>query len=290
MRTPTRRSPSSRRAALPEHAVVVVTGAASGIGAATAVRLRAAGRHVVGIDQREADVVADLATKEGRRRAVEEAGERSGGALSGIVTCAGLAALPGRAGSVVAAVNYFGSVEVLEGLRPLLRDGGAAVAISSNSTTVQPAIPAELVQACLDHDEERSGRIADEKGAMVTYPASKLALAHWVRTVATGPTWAGVGAPAQRRRPRHDRHPHGGQHARRRARRRRSSTCCPSRSDVRDGPRRSPPWSNSSSGPTPRSSADRCSSATAAATRCSRTRDWPAAWEIEVRDLGRQLS
>ena len=59
---------------------------------------------------------------------------------------------------MVTAVNYFGAVEVLEGLRPLLRDGGAAVAISSNSTTVQPAIPAELVQACLDHDEARAAR------------------------------------------------------------------------------------------------------------------------------------
>ncbi len=156
MRTLTRRSPSSRRAALPENAVVV-TGAASGIGAATAARLRAAGGTVVGIDLREADVVADLATAEGRRRAVEEAAARCGEALSGIVTCAGLAALSGRPGSVVTAVNYFGAVEVLEGLRPLLRDGGAAVAISSNSTTVQPAIPAELVQACLDHDEARSG-------------------------------------------------------------------------------------------------------------------------------------
>ncbi len=117
--------------------------------------------------------MADLATTEGRRRAVEEAGTRCGESLRGIVTCAGLAALSGRPGSVVTAVNYFGAVEVLEGLRPLLRQGGAAVAISSNSTTVQPAIPAELVQACLDHDEARCARIADEKGALWrTRPAS----------------------------------------------------------------------------------------------------------------------
>jgi NAD(P)-dependent dehydrogenase (short-subunit alcohol dehydrogenase family) len=124
---------------------------------------------------------------------VEGATERSGGELAGIVTCAGLAALPGRAGSLLAAVNYFGTVDLLEGLRPLLVAGGAAVAISSNSTTVQPAVPADLVEACLRHDEELSAQIADARGSLVTYPATKLAVAHWVRRNATGPDWAGSG-------------------------------------------------------------------------------------------------
>ena len=72
-------------------------------------------------------------------------------------------------------MNYFGTVDVLEGLRPLLAPGGAAVAISSNSTTVQPGIPADLVEACLDHDEELSRRIADASGSLLAYPATKLA-------------------------------------------------------------------------------------------------------------------
>ena len=109
------------------------------------------------------------------------------------MTCAGLAALPGRAGSLLASVNYFGTVDVLEGLRPLLIRGGSAVAISSNSTTVQPAVPADLVEACLRHDEELSAQIADARGSLVTYPATKLAVAHWVRRNATGPNWAGSG-------------------------------------------------------------------------------------------------
>ncbi len=121
---------------------------------------------------------------------------RSGGALAGIVTCAGLASLPGRPGSLLAAVNYFGTVDVLDGLRPLLAAGGprgAAVAISSNSTTVQPAIPADLVEALLRHDEDLSAQIADARDSLVAYPASKLALAHWVRRHATGRDWAGSG-------------------------------------------------------------------------------------------------
>jgi NAD(P)-dependent dehydrogenase (short-subunit alcohol dehydrogenase family) len=124
---------------------------------------------------------------------VEGATERSGGELDGVVTCAGLAGLPGRAGSLLASVNYFGTVDLLEGLRPLLRAGGAAVAISSNSTTVQPAVPADLVEACLRHDVELSAQIADARGSLVTYPATKLAVAHWVRRKATGPDWAGSG-------------------------------------------------------------------------------------------------
>ena len=137
--------------------------------------------------------MADLSTPAGRLRAIGDATERCGGVLAGIVTCAGLAGLPGRAGSLLAAVNYFGTVDLLEGLRPLLAPGGAAVAISSNSTTVQPAVPADLVEACLRHDEELSARIADARGSLVAYPATKLAVAHWVRRNATGPDWAGSG-------------------------------------------------------------------------------------------------
>jgi len=148
---------------------------------------------VIGIDKDASDVVADLSTAEGRRQAIARATERSGGELAGIVTCAGLAGLPGRAGSLLAAVNYFGTVDLLEGLRPLLAPGGAAVAISSNSTTVQPAVPADLVEACLRHDEDLSAQIADARGSLVTYPATKLAVAHWVRRNATGPDWAGSG-------------------------------------------------------------------------------------------------
>jgi NAD(P)-dependent dehydrogenase (short-subunit alcohol dehydrogenase family) len=148
---------------------------------------------VIGIDKDESDIVADLSTAVGRNRAVTAATERSGGTLAGIVTCAGLAGLPGRAGSLLSAVNYFGTVDVLEGLRPLLGAGGAAVAISSNSTTVQPAVPADLVEACLRHDEELSAGIADARGSLAAYPATKLAVAQWVRRNATGPEWAGAG-------------------------------------------------------------------------------------------------
>ena len=45
---------------------ICVTGSASGMGAATAARLRDDGHRVIGVDQRDADVVADLVTADGR--------------------------------------------------------------------------------------------------------------------------------------------------------------------------------------------------------------------------------
>jgi len=52
----------------------VVSGSASGIGAAVAARLRSEGARVIGIDLRGADVTADLGTAEGREalRVVQE--------------------------------------------------------------------------------------------------------------------------------------------------------------------------------------------------------------------------
>jgi NAD(P)-dependent dehydrogenase (short-subunit alcohol dehydrogenase family) len=174
---------------------IVVTGSASGIGAATRRRLEAGGDRVVGVDVRDADVIADLSTEDGRRAAVDGVRELAGDAIDGLVTCAGVAGLTDRPGSVVVSVNYFGTVVLLEGLRPLLARGSrpAAVAISSNSTTIQPAIPLELTERCLAGDEDGARALADEATALMAYPASKLAVAWWVRRHAPTPAWAGAG-------------------------------------------------------------------------------------------------
>src|SRR5205807_8203324 len=102
-----------------------------------------------------------------------------------------------RPGSQVVSVNYFGTIAVLEGLRAALeaaRDKApAAVAISSNSSTVQPGLSGTLVDACLAGDEEEARRLGDELGAPIAYPESKLAVARWVRRNAPKAAWAGTG-------------------------------------------------------------------------------------------------
>jgi len=58
---------------------IAVSGAASGIGAAVRARLEASGERVIGIDLRDAEVVADLGTPGGRAAAVAAALEHAGG-------------------------------------------------------------------------------------------------------------------------------------------------------------------------------------------------------------------
>lgn len=172
-----------------------ITGAASGIGAATSKRLTGDGHRVIGVDVQQADVVADLSTKDGRREAVDAVLEACGGTLDGLVPCAGLSGLPGRPGSLLVSLNYFGSIELFEGLRPALArsDAGAAVGISSNSTTTVPGVPKALVEACLAGDEEAARAVADECGSILAYPATKTALAWWIRGQAPTPEWIGEG-------------------------------------------------------------------------------------------------
>lgn len=174
---------------------VVVTGSASGMGAATKARLEAAGERVIGVDLRDADVIADLGTADGRRAAVDAVSEQSGGSIDGLVTWAGLPGLSDRPGDILASVNYFGTIAMLEGLRPLLANGDrpAAVAISSNSTTCQPGVPMDVVKFCLDGDEAAAREAANVASSLATYPATKTALAWWVRRHAPTPEWAGAG-------------------------------------------------------------------------------------------------
>ena len=179
-----------------EQRVVVITGSASGMGAATKVRLEADGQRVIGVDLRDAEVIVDLGTPQGRAEAITGVTELAGGnGIDGLVTCAGLTGLTGTPGSAIVSVNYFGTVALLDGLRPLLVKGDrpAAVAISSNSATCQPGAPMDVAELCLAGDEEAARQAADKVGGIRSYPASKLAVARWARRHAPTPQWAGAG-------------------------------------------------------------------------------------------------
>jgi NAD(P)-dependent dehydrogenase (short-subunit alcohol dehydrogenase family) len=72
--------------------ITVVTGAASGIGAATARMLSERGERVIGVDLAGSDIAADLATPEGREAMIAAVTDLSGGRVDAIVANAGSAA------------------------------------------------------------------------------------------------------------------------------------------------------------------------------------------------------
>lgn len=170
----------------------VVTGSGSGIGAAVRRRLERHGSRVVGIDLRDAEIVADLSTASGRSAAVAAVLEREP-VLAGVVACAGLGPHVPDAAAIVS-VNFFGAVAVLDGLRAAVVAGrGAAVAVSSNSARL-PNSDSAIAFACLDGDETAARAHAQVLGGQLAYAGSKLALARWVRHHAVGEGWARAGA------------------------------------------------------------------------------------------------
>ncbi len=170
----------------------VVSGSASGIGAALTQRLREAGHTVIGIDLRDADVIGDLATHSGREAAVAAVGKLTD-RVDGVVPCAGVAGLTATDPQLVVSLNYFGAIALVTGLRPLLGDGAGVVLVSSNSVTCQPGWSAEVAAACLGDDEEKARRLAAVEDAVQIYPATKAALAYWARREGIKPEWAGAG-------------------------------------------------------------------------------------------------
>ncbi|MCX6399923.1 MAG: SDR family oxidoreductase [Propionibacteriales bacterium] len=177
----------------------VVTGSASGMGRAVVERLLSDGHRVVGVDLHDADVIADLATAEGRRAGAAAVLEQCDGVLDGAVMAAGLGPTPGRGRArLILEVNHFGVVELLEAWQPALAraDRAKVVVFSSNSSTTMPLVPNRIVRALLAGDLDKavgSLRIFGKAAPTFAYGASKIAVSHWVRREAVTSAWAGAG-------------------------------------------------------------------------------------------------
>lgn len=173
----------------------VVTGAASGIGAATAALLTEQGHRVIGVDLHKTDVNVDLTTAEGRAALVTQVTELSGGRIDAIVANAGLS---GDSPATVG-VNFFGAVATLEGLRPLLSGSDAPRAVATASMASLMPADEVLVEACLAHDEpaalHRAEQLREEGKGGLIYGSTKQALARWIRRSAPTPEWAGASIP-----------------------------------------------------------------------------------------------
>lgn len=176
-----------------------VTGSASGMGHQVAQKLRDAGHTVIGVDIKQADIVADLSTSDGRQAAALGVLKAAENRLDGAVMAAGLGPGPGAdRARLIAQVNYLGVVDLLAAWRPTLAaaDRAKVVVFSSNSTTTTPIVPKRTVQALLMHDADkavRSVRLFGKNASVFAYAASKIAVSRWVRRTAVTAEWAGAG-------------------------------------------------------------------------------------------------
>ncbi len=178
-----------------EERTYAVTGAASGIGAATARYLQERGGHVIGCDLRDADVAGDLTTSEGRAALVDGVTRQSGGRIDAIIANAG-----GGPPERMLSLNFFGAVATLEGLRPLLLASPAPRAVMVSSISSFAEFDPALVEACLSGDERAAASAAREalaagKSPLSLYGSAKHALNRWCRRVAGCAEWAQAGIP-----------------------------------------------------------------------------------------------
>lgn len=180
----------------------VITGAASGMGAAIRQRLLDTGCRVIGIDLRDAQIQADLSTPEGRAAAIDGALSQSGGKIDKLICCAGVGPHVDPA-TLVASVNFFGVVALLDGLFDALLQGTdpCAVVVSSNSATLQSWAGSPLRDAYLSGDEAgvhalvRAAAAADatrDQSGYVAYASAKNAVAAAARQRAAAWGRAGV--------------------------------------------------------------------------------------------------
>ncbi|MBF6059717.1 SDR family oxidoreductase [Nocardia terpenica] len=167
---------------------IAITGSASGIGAAAARTLSEAGHGIVGVDLRDAEVLADLSTPQGRVAAVDGVLDRCGGVLDGVVLCAGIGPHTPDPLRVIE-LNYRGSVAVLDGLLPALRKGESPAAVVVSSVASTQVTWAENPIA--DGSQAQALARAGEYAGHMAYAYSKNALTVAVRQRAA--EWGAAG-------------------------------------------------------------------------------------------------
>ncbi len=168
--------------------IYAITGCATGIGAATRAGLEAEGHTIIGIDLKDAEIIADLSTPGGRSAAIESVKERAPDGLDGLIACAGVGPQFEPLTATVS-INYYGTVELLEALKDLVAAKRGVIALIASNSAPLPGLDEDLVSSMLDGDEARSHtRISELDNGHQAYAGSKLALVRWMRRKAT--EWA----------------------------------------------------------------------------------------------------
>ncbi|MCB1695485.1 MAG: SDR family oxidoreductase [Halioglobus sp.] len=159
--------------------IYAMTGGATGIGAAIKQRLREEGNQVIVVDIKDADIIADLSSRAGREAAVTAVRAAAADGLDGLITCAGLGSNVPNC-PLITQVNYFGTVEIIAGLKDsLAAKRGAIVLISSNSAPMNRS--PEFVDLLLSGNEAEALRFSETIAAQEVYSGTKQAVARWMR-------------------------------------------------------------------------------------------------------------
>ena len=157
----------------------VITGGASGIGAAIARQLDSEGHRVLTVDIKEADILADLSTDEGRQSAVTAIREATADGIKGLVTSAGLGShVPDN--GLITRVNYSGTVELIEGLREHLASNNADVLLISSNSAPMKTNP-EFIEQLLAGELDAAVATAEGMDGQPVYSGTKQAVTIWMR-------------------------------------------------------------------------------------------------------------
>ena len=169
----------------------VVTGSASGIGQAVAKQIRAEGHKVIGVDIRDADIIADLSDAVNCESVIARIRELAADGIDGLVPCAGVGPECPRP-ELIPLVNFFAVVALVNGLLPLLeKKRGAIVLISSNSSRMRE-YDEDYIQALLSEDREQALQLVETVGGQGAYGGSKQALTRWMRKTNAAVAGCGV--------------------------------------------------------------------------------------------------
>ena len=161
--------------------IYVITGGSSGIGAKTVEILKGRKHQVVNIDLKGGDIDANLATKEGRKKALEELHRQFPDGIDAMICNAGVNVnIP-----LIISLNYFGATEMAQGVFDLLEKKKGSCVVTSSNTLAQGAARMDVVGMLNNQaDEERILALVkdyDPKTAHSFYAATKYALARWAR-------------------------------------------------------------------------------------------------------------
>lgn len=163
---------------------VLVTGAAHGIGAASAARLSAMGARITAIDLAEPQLACDWHCADLSDTASIDA-LRLTGSFDALVNAAGLPPRIGAEESVLA-VNYHGLVRLTEAALPLMQRGGAIVSLGSKAGARWRENIAQVQRfAAISRGEIADFVALEGIDPVRAYDLSKEALIHWTKSNTT---------------------------------------------------------------------------------------------------------